>query len=713
MPREPILLQIPNNLEPWEANNWRKLANAINAMVSVENKVNSTTTTGLSVSGSKVKIDEKDKVSGYLDEKLIAGTGITLTESLTGGHGSKILTAAIGAHNALTDMADTAGANVDHDTRYVAKVQAATPTTPTPFAGMLWYDTDEAADPLSLLEDGTVALTANWDAGAFSITALRFISDQVTGTAPFTVASTTAVTNLNADLLDGNHAAAFLTSIPDGDKGDITVSGSGATWTIDNNAVTLAKLATQAAETILANATVSAAVPTALALAEQTLAGRITGGHVVGLTPTQVRTLINVADGATANAGTVTGVTGTSPVASSGGATPAISIPAATNAAAGHATAAHIQAIEANTAKVTNATHSGEVTGATALTITDKAVTYAKIQDLAADKVLGAITAGAPVEIACTAFGRSLIDDATAAAAATTLGLGTTDGPTFDHAHLMGSLILPATLIENQSFGVYEGAINLIRTFRPTGSTGYNIFIGNAGNNTMSPGGGAAYLASYNILIGHPSGGNITTGHSNVAVGYAALQAINTGRGNFALGYGTLYRNQGGADNVAIGTTALYTNVSGNGNMAIGAESLYVCTGGYNVGIGTRAFFTLGNANFGVAIGWKAGYYETVGSKLYIDNAQRASEADGRVKALIYGIFAAATANQYLTINGNFNALEGFGCNTKTPQPAYVSGGAVAAGAGAYGFDSAANAAALATLVTNIRLALVANGIMS
>jgi hypothetical protein len=69
--------------------------------------------------------------------------------------------------------------------------------------------------------------------------------------------------------------------------------------------------------------------------------------------------------------------------------------------------------------------------------------------------------------------------------------------------------------------------------------------------------------------------------------------------------------------------------------------------------MGRAVFGSNVNGSGNVGIGALAGYYETGSNKLFIDNAPRASEADARVKALIYGVFDAAVANQFLTINGN------------------------------------------------------------
>lgn len=177
--------------------------------------------------------------------------------------------------------------------------------------------------------------------------------------------------------------------ISDGDKGDVTVSSSGSVWTIDNGAVTYAKIQNvSATDKLLGRSTAGA-------------------GTIEEITCTSAgRALLDDADAAaqrtTLGLGTLATQNGTFSGTSSG----------------------------TNTGDQT-ITLTGDVTGtgtgSFAATIANDAVTYAKIQNVsAADKILGRVTAGAGdiEEITCTTAGRALIDDADAAAQRTTLGLG-------------------------------------------------------------------------------------------------------------------------------------------------------------------------------------------------------------------------------------------------------------------------------------------------
>ena len=89
---------------------------------------------------------------------------------------------------------------------------------------------------------------------------------------------------------DGAGALTWAASgaLTDGDKGDITVSASGATWTIDNDVITLAKLAHMATARVVGRTTAGTGTPELL-----TISG--TGSVAMTNTPTLVTPVLGAA----------------------------------------------------------------------------------------------------------------------------------------------------------------------------------------------------------------------------------------------------------------------------------------------------------------------------------------------------------------------------------------------------------------------------------
>lgn len=218
---------------------------------------------------------------------------------------------------------------------------------------------------------------------------------------------------------------------------------------------------------------------------------------------------------------------------------------------------------------------------------------------------------------------------------------------------------------------------------------GYKVIVGR-------PNDGESYGFGYGALAANPTGSNniaigasalatVTTGGHNIAIGYNAL-TNSTATANIGIGYNALTANTSGAENTALGFAALASNISGNSNTAVGLAALEYSTadgntavgyysllsttsGAHNTAIGDRSLYTnitgannvaigrsagfTANSSGGVFLGYNAGYFETGANKLFIDNATRSNESDGRAKALIYGVFDSSVANQIVRLNAS------------------------------------------------------------
>lgn len=197
--------------------------------------------------------------------------------------------------------------------------------------------------------------------------------------------------------------------VPDGDKGDITVSGSGLIWTIDNNVVSFAKLQNIADETILGNNSGSSGDPQ-----EITIGGGIEFTGSGGLQRSALTGDVTASAGN--NVTTLANATVTNAKMAN---MPTDTLKGRDTAGSGVPEDITLDdTLEfTGTGSIQRAAITGDVTipaGSNVATIPNDSLGYEQIQNVSAtDKLLGRVSAGAGdiEEITFTDFAQSIIDD--------------------------------------------------------------------------------------------------------------------------------------------------------------------------------------------------------------------------------------------------------------------------------------------------------------
>lgn len=176
------------------------------------------------------------------------------------------------------------------------------------------------------------------------------------------------------------------------------------------------------------------------------------------------------------------------------------------------------------------------------------------------------------------------------------------------------SLILPVITPGSQLGVIYKGTSRFLHSYSPSGTSGYNTFLGlNSGNFTMS---GSGSASTYNTGVGAFSLAGLTTGYENSAFGQSSLNTNSSGFENSAFGSFSLSGNTTGYQNSAFGRRTMNNNSTGNQNTAFGYDALYSNTAGFqNTAIGNSSLLN-NTGNYNTALGYNAGSTITSGANL-------------------------------------------------------------------------------------------------